>query len=500
MNVDDGSEFQEFAEKLDQLLLDLSTHYGSALAGALFKGTSSLSWEQVQSFIDRYFDQRGENRRIHTLLNYVFTNPSTEESPYLYRLLSAGYLANSVSLEPVVSANLKIMLGSYELFLDSNILIPAAVTEMPGHESTADLLRLSREAGVKLFVMDYIFEEVLGHRNIAQRLIDEDGEHRDVLCQIIETQDSRANCFIQGFVAVIKKEDEAETEESERTNWKAYIKSYADDAIREKIGRLGVEVITSETHTNDWFEFEKILSLIKGVWSKRLDHGSRPDELNRHDANQFLHIYSRRQQLRDSDRYSEAWFLSHETVLQEVFRDDPAKWEAPPTFPVAAWALFIDSRIGVVQRNRRSIVNAVLKGASTEFDLPDAIDLVRRRAFGDRVPTDVEEEAMQLVLSEFDVINSVETTIAAVRSRSHLTESALRSDESMSRAAGAVDAQLTRHIEELEKKLEEERSTSDNLRDRLAGEDSPDSGSDSSRGQAKSNSQGPPFRKRNRRK
>ena len=75
---------------------------------------------------------------------------------------------------------------------------------------------------------------------------------------------------------------------------------------------------------------------------------------------------------------------------------NPQLWRKPATFPVSAWASFLDARMVSEHKNRKDILNAILKGNSTAYNLPDTIALVKRKAFEHRVLSDAEYEALNL--------------------------------------------------------------------------------------------------------
>ncbi|MFQ6029101.1 MAG: SIR2 family protein, partial [Dehalococcoidia bacterium] len=106
MSAEPSPEFEKFATNLDKLLQDLCIEFGQTLAESMYRGSGKkLAWEQVKQYVDIHFSKSADIKAVRTLLDYVFANPSDAEYPYLYRLLSAAFLANSVRLDPTVSTS-----------------------------------------------------------------------------------------------------------------------------------------------------------------------------------------------------------------------------------------------------------------------------------------------------------------------------------------------------------------------------------------------------------
>ncbi|MBM2831497.1 MAG: hypothetical protein HW414_549, partial [Dehalococcoidia bacterium] len=204
--------------------------------------------------------------------------------------------------------------------------------------------------------------------------------------------------------------------------------------------------------------YPNVLAAIKQEWEKRAHAWERPPILNENEARQFIHIYRRRADLRSADVAPQVWFLSYETLLANVFRQNARRWEMPPTFPFSAWVAFLDSRLPWVPKDPRAIVNAILKGHSSAFDLPEPVVLVRKKAFGDRVTTKDEEDATQLVLSAFHIVSKVERSRAAVLSRGRRSDAARESIEARKVAVGEISSALQETISSLREQLAKQKT------------------------------------------
>jgi len=411
-----------FQETFDLLLQDLCIEFGQSMAEWVQHGMGSeTGWGEAKVRAGQVFRPGTEDLRVaERVLDLILTSPQEGEAPYLYRLLSASFMAGTVRLDPTAAAALRTRIASYEMFLDTNILLPLVVREHEDHAAVRDILEASRAAGVKLFVTRAMFDEIVGHRGGAQRTAEENQGSIPDLMLFAETYGLRSNCFIQGYISSLSIAERREGRAaggSDLASWRSYIAKYAQDRIADTIEGFGIEVVSPRLSEPLRSDYDYILQAISDEWASRPWAGDRAPILNENEATQFLYIYQRRSELAQRGSPPEVWFLSNETLLARVFRRDAGRWEMPPTFRFSAWAAFLNARLQVSSRNPRAVVSVMLKANSSAFDLPDAETFVRRRLVGERVATRVEAEAINVLMSAHGVVTGLDQALAAVRRR-----------------------------------------------------------------------------------
>jgi len=449
----------DFTQALDAILLALCVRFGQAMAQWVHRGVGrELGWEHVKEMIRTHLMDREEIRKAEAVFDLILRQPADEEVPYLYRLLGAAFLANSVRLDPSAANVLKAALSSYELYLDTNVLLPIVIDDHVDHRAMNAIIQDSRDAGVKLLVLQCVFDELSAHRDVASRTVYECREDLSRLSELVTVLGMRANCFIQGYLNIlsISKDDKAAgSKQTKGITWKQYLERYTDSNLGERLEQLGIKIVGSYERARAGSEYNEILAAIAREWERKLGFERAP-VLNENEAEQFCYIYHRRGELASTDSIPHVWFLSYETVLAKVFEKHPGRWGTPPTFPFSAWVAFLDSRLPWTPKDPSAIVNAILKGHSAAFDLPDPIALVRAKAFGERVTSRDEEEALQVALSGFTLIKRVEKARSAVLSRARLADATRESSEARKAAVAeistALDEQIVRLREELSKK------------------------------------------------
>jgi len=161
-----------FKEQLDSALQELCINFGDSMAEWVHRGIGEeFGWQHAELLVAQHFDDREDIRKAEAVLRLVCENPSDDEIPYLYRLLGAAFLANSVRLEPSASRILKSTLSSYELYLDSNVLLPLLIQQHQDHRTIRAIIEESRDAGVKLFVLQDMLNEADAHRHLADGIV-----------------------------------------------------------------------------------------------------------------------------------------------------------------------------------------------------------------------------------------------------------------------------------------------------------------------------------------
>jgi hypothetical protein len=325
-----------------------------------------------------------------------------------------------------------------------------------------EIITESRNAGVSLFVLQCFVDEICGHLDVAKRTVDDCGGDLQSLSEIVTVWGKHANCFIQGYLNTLEpSEINAGTKVSDASvKWEDYWHKYSPSDITKKLHNFGVAVVpTSLDEFITLPEFREVLKAIVEEWGRRKPNVyPRATVLNQNEAIQFCFLYHRRRELKASGLSPEVWFLSFETLLAIVFARNAGKWELPPTFPFSAWVVFLDSRLPHSPKNPAAIVNAILKGNPEAFDVPDPVSLVRSKAFGDRVPTKVEEDAMQLQLSSFNLIQRVERARAAVLSRGRQKGATEESREARRVAVGEIAKEMGETILRLQEELAKQRA------------------------------------------
>ncbi|MBI4303078.1 MAG: SIR2 family protein [Chloroflexi bacterium] len=455
-----------FADALDLVLQDLCIDFGEVMAEWVHRGVGrEIGWQHARhahSLVTSRLKDREDRRKANSVLDLVFSQPSEQEVDYLYKLLGAAFLANSVRLDPSAASAVKTTLSNYELFLDTNVLLPVVIEEHPDHPAKKAIIEESRDAGVKLRLIEPIFHEIRGHRDLADRFISDCNGDQPALYEVVDSFGGRANCFLQGFVRVLRAEESSgqpAKPSSLSVSWRQYRAAYADAKLRERLEQLGLSVVEYHENRECSIEYGPILNAITQQWERRIrGRYERPQVLNENEARQFCHIYARREELRANGGIPQVWFLSHETVLADVFEQNPVKWGTPPTFPFSAWVAFLDSRLPWEPKNPSAIVNAILKGNSLTFELPDPIDLVRKKAFGDRVTTKAEEDAVQLALSGFELVTRVEKSRNAILARGdNIGERTREAGQARKAAVGEISSALNETILRLEHQLAKQR-------------------------------------------
>jgi len=469
------SNRDKFNEGLDAILQSLCINFGQDMAEWVHRGIGrELGWQLTRELVESHFKDKEDVRKAKAVFEMLFAQPYDAEIPYLYRLLGAAFLSNSVRLDPFASKAVRTTLSSYELFLDSNILLPLLIKEHEDYATMRAIIEESRKVGVRLLALECFFDEMCGHLDVAMRTVDECEGDLPALSELVVVWGKHANCFIQGYVNTL---DPSELEgggdaSSASVKWADYCQRYTPEHLKEEMKKVGVSVIplTSDKEPTNSAEYGQVLSLVTAAWNRRSNSRyPRPPVLNRNEAQQFCHVYRRRREMKASGLAPEVWFLSFETVLANVFAQNASKWELPPTFPFSAWVAFLDSRLPWAPKNPAAIVNAILKGNSEAFNLPDPVALVRRKAFGYRVPTKVEEEALQFQLTSFSLIKRVEQARSAVLRRGNLKETTRESREAIKQATGEIAKDLGETIRRLEEQLAKQKKEIMNVKAKSAG-------------------------------
>jgi hypothetical protein len=316
------------------------------------------------------------------------------------------------------------------------------------------IIGTSVDFGAALSVIEDIWEEVTGHRKLASGIYHSCKGDFKLLSQYELITGPRTNCFIKGFLR-------AQTDNG--ITWKDYLENYGDDELEKVLKQFEIKRIKVDQSEFPRNVYEDILSSIKNEWDKKLQGGERNPKLNEDEAIQFLQIYKRRRQLLEEGRSDDVWFLSTETVFQKVYLRTPHKWLKPPTFPLSAWAGFLDSRLVFEEKNRRDILTAILRGSSTAYGVPEPEEIIRRKAFGEnRVLSDSEAEALQLAVTDGSIIQRLEKAINKLRRKGYgdLIGKMKEFEEASNFAVGEVEVGLKEKISNLEGKLSEYRKLS----------------------------------------
>lgn len=438
-----------FKQGLDDVLQNLCMHYGRKMAEWIQWGIGQeIEPEYIEEIINIYFSSGKDRRIVKELIRLIMNNPFDNEVNYLYKLISASFLLNSIKLDPVASKFVKETMLQYEIYLDANIILPLIVHEHENNHWIRHIIGASREFGGTLLIIDDIWEEVIGHRKLASRIIDSYKGNLKMLSQYELIYGLRANCFVKGYLKV---------QRSNKILWRDYISEYGDDKIEEMLHGVGIKKVEVSKTEFDETVYKGILDSIKREWDKRLTFAERNPRLNEHEAVQFLQIYRRRKELVDDGRSGDVWFLSTETVFQKVYLSAPQKWGKPPTFPLSAWAGFLDSRLISDQKNRKDVLSAILKGSSSAYGVPDSGEIVRRKAFGGtKVLSEIQAEALSVALSNEMLIKRLD------KARNDLLKKPISKDstdrveefeEASELAVGEVKADFEEQIKNLKRKL-----------------------------------------------
>jgi hypothetical protein len=127
----------------------------------------------------------------------------------------------------------------------------------------------------------------------------------------------RTNCFIEGYLNIAQREG---------LSWNRYVNSYNESQIVQTLDSFRVRVVKVDTKDFDPILYGEVLGAIEEEWDKRLHGLPRNRALNRHEAKQFLQVYTQRKSQVAKGRSDDVWFLSSETVFEKVFLRAPQKW------------------------------------------------------------------------------------------------------------------------------------------------------------------------------
>ena len=454
---DDLSE--SFIANLDEVIQHLCLGFGKRMAEWVLGGIGrDIGLLQIHELVSVYFNDADDRRRVEELLGLIFDKPNDGEISYVYRLLSSAFLLNSVKLDPTAAKFLKESISDYEIYLDSNVLLPLLIEEDKNHPWMRTVISESKEAGASLYVIEHILNEVYGHEKIADKIMKayRDSEGLEIY---LEVHGPRANRFIQGYARIPKEK---------RSRPQEYLSGYSKQKIDDMLHKIGVEIVRVDQTQWEPVVYKNVYNDIAEEWNRKVATANRfrldlvrASVLTEDEAKQFLHLYQRRREEREKGKSDNIWFLSFETVLQKVYLRNPQVWGKPPTFPVSAWAGFLDSRLTSQPKNRRDILNAIIKGNSTTYALPDTVSMVRRRAFGERVLSKVEFGALQTSVSNAMFLSKLEKTRDAVEKRSHRDPSVTKEfAELQEEAVAKVEDNLSEEIDRLKRQLSENQSAS----------------------------------------
>lgn len=429
----------DFIIQIDSALQHVCMCYGQRMAEWIQLGSGKeFGLAHIREIIPIYFSDPQDKRITEDLFEHIFDSPTDKESLYLYRLISSSFLLNSIKLDPSASKFLKESIAKYELYLDSNILLPLIVQEHNNNKWISAIISASQEAGATLFVLNDILNEVFGHREVAKKIHEEYRDDREYLTIYTKSLGFSANCFIQGYLLQSSK-------------WKDYINRYNDSKIQSIINEIGIKIVGAENF--DKTTYNDVLKTIREEWNKKEgDIISRNDKLNIDDAKQFCQIYNRRREMNNEGKGDNAWFLSYETLFEKVYQRNPSKWEKPPTFPLSAWASFLDSRILFEHKNPKAILTAILKGNSSSYKLPDTIELVKEKAFGNSVLSKDHYEALHAI-TDGKIFDQLEKARKSITSRTQKLSFAQEYKEVSQSIIAEIDLQLGEKIKTLEKQL-----------------------------------------------
>lgn len=417
---------ETFGEMLDAVLQHLCMRFGGTMAEWVHKGIGrEPGISHIRELVSVYFTDPEEKRVATELLTLILESPADAEIAYLYRLLSSAFLLSSVRLEPTAAKLLKEAISRYELYLDSNIILRLVIKEHKNHSWIKSIIDSSRQAGVTLVTLEDILKEVLAHKKIAHEISREYGGDIEKLTSYVEGIGERANCFAHGYVNFVKVK---------HLPMRDYLLGYTDQRIQEMLDKFGINVVPAHLSPALRKFYPSVLSAISEEWEKKqhpVGHVpqlriSRAEVLNETEATQFLHIYSKRRQRVERGNTDDVWFLSFETVFERVYLREPQSWGKPPTFPFSAWASFLDSQLISEHKNRKHILNAITKGYSTGYDLPDPVSFIQRKLFGSRPLSKSEFDALQTALSDGRVFDQFEKARQALIKRGRKEEAVVK--------------------------------------------------------------------------
>lgn len=430
---------EKFTTSLDNLLQQLCMGFGRRMAEWVTSGIGrEIGLTHVQELVSIYFKDPEDKRKVTELLCLIFDHPADDEIGYIYRLLSSAFLLNSIKLDPTASKFLKKSISQYQLYLDANVLLPLVVKEHKNHNWVSSIITASRTAGAQLFVLEDIWEEVIAHRQIAKNIYNDYKKDLEALALYLAVNGERANCFIQGYLS------------QRALSWIEYMKSYENKRLEERLKELGITIVRVQAGEMEPSIYKNVLLAIAEEWGKKFQHAPRHPALNKHEAKQFLHIYSQRFEEVSKGRSADIWFLSSETVFEKVYLRNPQKWGKPPTFPVSAWVSFLDSRLTFEHTDKRYILTAILQGNSAMYSMPNSINFVTKKAFGDVVLSKEQFEAVRTAFSDGKLLHRIEKARTKVIRRSSRDPSAPRELEE---AAEALVAEIKDDLNEQIKNL-----------------------------------------------
>lgn len=449
-----------FITQIDAAAQHICMCFGQRMAEWIHIGSGKeFGMAHIREIVPLYFKDPQHKSTIENLFEYIFDSPTDKEILYLYRLLSSSFLLNSIKLDPSASKFLKDSIAQYELYLDSNILLPLIVQEHNNNKWISSVVSASNEVGANLFVLNDILEEVFGHRDVAREICKEYHGNRESLTIYAEALGNNANCFIQGYLNTIK---------SQKSDWKEYLNSYNEEKIRDFIDKKSIKIVTVTAEDLNKTSYVEVLNAIRLERRERLSNiHNRYDKLNIDEAKQFIQIYKRRKELIAEGKQNNVWFLSYETVFEKIYQTNPSKWGKPPTFPFSAWATFLDSRLLFEHRDRKNILTAILKGNSAAYNLPDSIAFVRKKAFGNQVLSKGMYEAFQVAISDGKIFGRVEKALDAINRRKQKTNYVQEYKEATEALVTEIHSQLGEEVEILKKQLIEAKKFSSEVASRL---------------------------------
>lgn len=439
LNKDGIPVLDDFITQIDSALQHICMCYGQRMAEWIQLGSGKeFGLAHIREIIPIYFEDL-HKRITEDLFERIFDSPADKEILYLYRLLSSSFLLNSIKLDPTASKFLKESIAKYELYLDSNILLPLIVQEHNNNKWISAIVSSSQEAGATMYVLNDILNEVFGHRNVARKIFEEYRGEIENLTIYANSLGFRANCFIQGYLL-------------QNSNWGDYINRYNDSKIQSIINEIGIKIVGAENFDKTTFNY--VLKTIRDEWNERLGGiDSRNDKLNIDEAEQFCQIYNRRREMNNEGKGDNAWFLSYETVFEKVYHINPTKWGKPPTFPLSAWASFLDSRILFEHKNPKAILTAILKGNSSSYNLPDPVELVKEKAFGKSIFSEDQYEALHNTINDGKIFSRFEKAVKDIATRKQKISFIQEYKEASQAIIAEIDSQLGEKIKLLERQL-----------------------------------------------
>lgn len=432
-----------FMNQLDEVAQDICMNFGRDMAEWINLGTGRDVGVAVREIVPRYFKESEQQRIATELFEFVFDSPIDKEIPYLYRLISSAFLLNSIKLDPSASKFLKESIAKYEIYLDSNIILPWIVREHVNHKWISNIINASKEAGTALFSIEDIVEEVIGHREVAREIYKEYRGDIEALSIYVDLNGpQRANCFIQGYLNALNNKS---------INWPTYINNYTDTKIFDALTKEGISRTKVSIEAKERETYEEILKTIRSL---RKSDPSRFDKLNIDEAKQFYQIYKRRKEISLDGLEGNVWFLSHETVFEKIYQTNPSRWGKSPTIPLSAWASFLEAHLLFEHSNRKNMLTAILKGNSRARSLPDPVALVRKKAFGNRILSKWEHDALQIAVTDGTIFNKFESAKKAITSRIQRAEAIPDYKEISDNIVAEINSVLTEKIVALQKKIE----------------------------------------------